>query len=139
MSVLDENNKMLNESKKEQLCIINKQTFATIAIIYVLLIIIYILKGSKRVLCITDQDEITKILTYNDELIKYTVLIVLIVTFYYLYQSIEDFEDTNSKKNRNYIIANTFSVLAAIIRFWNAHSEDEDLTEEEETEEVEEI
>ena len=111
-----------NDSVAQKLCILDKQIFASTAIIYVILITIMVLKGYKKILCITDIEEINRITTYNGGLVKYTILIILIVTFYYLYQSIENYQNTCANADKNYIIANALSVLATIIRFWTIYS-----------------
>ena len=107
-----------DDTRAQQLCIINKQIFAATAVIFAILLTIKVLKGYKRIICNEDLKIIQKIISCNNELLKITILILLITTFYYLNQSLENYQSSNSCENKNYVIANTLSVLATIIRFW---------------------
>ncbi len=124
----------INTDKAQQLCIINKQIFASTAIIFDVLITILILKGIKKILCIEDLVEIERITTNNNRLVKFSILIVLIVSFYYLYQSLENYQTSCDYVEKNYVVANTLSVLAAIIKFWTIYSSSNNTLSEEETE-----
>ena len=135
MSSVEEGVAIPNDTARaQQLCILNKQIFASTAIIFAVLINILTLKGYKRILCIEDLDEIDRITTCNKELVKFTILIILIVTFYYLYQSIESFKTDPSCTNRNYLIANILSVFTTIIRFWTIYGFSNNTLSEEESE-----
>ncbi len=124
----------IDADKAQQLCIINKQIFASTAIIFAILITILVLKGFKKVLFIEDLEEIERITTINDRLVKFSILIVLIVSFYYLYQSLENYQTSCDYVEKNYVVANTLSVLAAIIKFWTIYSSSNNTLNEEETE-----
>lgn len=122
--------------KEHELCVLNKQIFANAAIIFALLIIVITLNGYKKILFIEDLEEIDRITRCNNDLQRFTILIILIVTFYYLYQTIENYQSDKSCVNKNYVVANILSVLATTIRFWtiycssdNTLSEDESETE----------
>ena len=121
-------------TKEHELCILNKQIFANTAIIFAILIIIMTLKGYKKILCIDDLKEIERITQCNNEMVKFTILIILIVTFYYLYQTIENYKSSCSCEDRNYVIANILSVLATIIRFWNIYKSNNNTLNEDESE-----
>lgn len=120
--------------KAQQLCLLNKQIFASTAVIFAVLITIIVLRGYKKILCIEDLEKIKRITECNDELVKFTILIILIVTFYYLYQSIENYKTSCACADRNYVVANILSVLATIIRFWTIYCSKNNTLNEEETE-----
>lgn len=124
----------IDADKAQQLCIINKQIFASTAIIFAILITIIVLKGFKKILFIEDSEEIERITTINNGLVKFSILIVLIVSFYYLYQSLENYQTSCDCVDKNYVVANTLSVLAAIIKFWTIYSSSNATLNEEETE-----
>lgn len=109
----------VNVTTTEQLILLNKQIIAAFAIIIALMISIITINGYKKLLTITDQEEIGKLLERLVELPKISIMIILITSYFYMYNSINDFQKSTTQENARYIVANVLAVISTIIRFWN--------------------
>lgn len=83
-----------------------------------------------------ENELINKITNRNSYFTKFSITTALIISFYYFFQAIDDFEADKSRSNFNFVITNFLYLINKIISFITIFFIDKnDISEEEEIEE----